>query len=77
MATYTFHDLAHDTVRTSCLTSIRAILVLARYDIESHIMEPIEVRHEGKVLTKEDILRLTEYKHGENVRVLLPDGEAA
>ncbi len=77
MATYTFHDLTHGTVRESSLTGIRAILVLARHDIESRIMDPISIEHEGQVLIKSDILRLTTYKQGENVKVLLPDEEAA
>lgn len=78
MATYTFHDLKYDVERQSTLSAVRALFVLARHDIESKVLyEPIAIEHNGKRYTKEDIVRLTEYKHGYLVKVLLPDEEAA
>jgi hypothetical protein len=40
------------------------------------VYEPIEIVHRGRMYTREDIVRLTEYEPGKNVRVLLPEDAA-
>jgi len=78
MAIYTFRDCAHGIELQSSLRALRALFILARHDIESAVLyEPISIQHNGVRYDREDILRLTTYERGKNVRVLLPESEAA
>jgi hypothetical protein len=77
MALYRYRDVQHNSIATSILQSVRATFVLARHDLESKLVyEPIEIVDRGRTYTVGDIIRLTEYEQGQNVRVLLPE-EAA
>lgn len=69
MAIYTFRDPLLEVVEEKFLSSLRAALMLARYDIALKIVEPISIEDRGWCYTREDILRLTTYNEMEGVRV--------